>query len=193
MRAQSPSPPPVAARSVRSPSPSAVSAITGRAATTQQQLQSTHSAPAPSPAMLRPVGSSVALPQRTQPLSIATNQVRATLAAQQQNKVQGQTQGAVSHSPPRSGRMGTKRLPPPPPGNVSNLASKHPSQRFTPEEMRLLWETLEGEESTHCHLAFKCGSAIGTETDTRARMHAHAQRTCFTTLARRILVRSRDD
>lgn len=41
-----------------------------------------------------------------------------------------------------SPRLATKPLPPPP-TNLSSLASKHPSQRLTPEEMRTLWDALE--------------------------------------------------
>lgn len=144
------SPPVAPARSARGPSPSSsVSAIAGRFS---PQPGSTTNQPHVPAATLRPATAqpAAALPQapaaqqRSSPQPIVgTNQVRSTLlAAQQQQQGPGQV---VSRSPPRSGRAGTKRLPPPP-GPVSSLACKHPSQRFTPEEMSLLWDALEGEQ-----------------------------------------------
>jgi hypothetical protein len=140
------------ARSARGPSPSSsVSAIAGRfspqpgSTTNQPRVPTATLRPAPAqPAAALPQAPAAQQRSSPQPI-VGTNQVRSTLlAAQQQQQGPGQV---VSRSPPRSGRAGTKRLPPPP-GPASSLACKHPSQRFTPEEMSLLWDALEGEQST---------------------------------------------
>lgn len=147
------SPPAAPARSARGPSPSSsVSAIAGRfspqpgSTTNQPRVPAATQRPATAqPAAALPQAPAAQQRSSPQPI-VGTNQVRSTLLAAQQQQQQGPGQ-MVSRSPPRSGRAGTKRLPPPP-GPVSSLACKHPSQRFTPEEMSLLWDALEGEQST---------------------------------------------